>query len=289
MEKQRELSPQQARDAVEFTALLRRLKQRSGLTYRQLEGRAAERGEVLARSTLADVLEGKRLPRPELLAAFVRACGDDDVETWLRARERIAAAVEEPAPARKSRVLPVSVAAGAVVVAVTAAWLLVSAGGSGERPGAESPALPGGWVRLRPVSAPGLCLTDGQVRDRRYTALVAVQRPCDAVAPQTTLLEPVGGGLHRIQWHHPDHGKGCLKALADGPAAGLLEPWDACDQATSFRIEPRFGTYVLRVDGRGCVGIAGSDPGEGAEAVVEQCAGQDGQAFFIEPATPFVG
>ncbi|MFD6327694.1 hypothetical protein ACFWOL_33870 [Streptomyces sp. NPDC058442] len=34
-----------------------------------MEERAAQQGEVLPRSTLADVLGGSALPRPELLAA----------------------------------------------------------------------------------------------------------------------------------------------------------------------------------------------------------------------------
>ncbi|MFE2671379.1 helix-turn-helix domain-containing protein [Streptomyces mirabilis] len=54
---------------------MRRLKERSGLTYRELEVKAARNGDMLARSTLADVLGRTNLPRPDVLAAFVRACG----------------------------------------------------------------------------------------------------------------------------------------------------------------------------------------------------------------------
>ncbi|WP_010312145.1 helix-turn-helix domain-containing protein [Saccharopolyspora spinosa] len=79
------------RDVVEFVTLMRRLKQESQLTYRQLEERAAARGEILARSTLADVLGGKRLPRPELLTAFVHACGrGSEATAWLDALDVIA-------------------------------------------------------------------------------------------------------------------------------------------------------------------------------------------------------
>lgn len=94
------VSPDGVEDATEFVARMVRLKERSGLTYRQLEERAAERGEVLARSTLADVLRRSSLPRPEVVAAFVRACGyADEVPVWLAARERVAAAPEPPGPA----------------------------------------------------------------------------------------------------------------------------------------------------------------------------------------------
>jgi transcriptional regulator with XRE-family HTH domain len=84
-------TPQQPRNAAEFAARLRQLKDRSGLSYRQLEERAAERGEVLPRSTLADVLRHDALPRPEMLTAFLNACGaGHETEAWLAARNRIA-------------------------------------------------------------------------------------------------------------------------------------------------------------------------------------------------------
>lgn len=312
-----ELVPQEVRDAGEFTALMRLLKQQSGLTYRELEERAVARGDVLARSTLADVLGGKRLPRPEFLAAFVRACGDGDrVAIWLGALEEISERQEaearweadvpfgEVAPVGRAQlvsrsrvlVLVLFVVAISVVVTVTV-WLqdvarkpiddiatTQSADSASPRP-----ELPSGWVRIRPVTAPHLCLTDGRVRDRRYTPLVAVQRSCDKVAPQATMLEAMGGDVRRIQWHHPDYGKGCLKALTVGAGTGLLEPLDDCELASRFHIEPSgapgSGQYVLRVDGQGCVGIEGSEVHEGVEAVMERCVGKGGQVFFVEPAS----
>ncbi|MGP3970079.1 RICIN domain-containing protein [Streptomyces sp. 6N223] len=101
MTEDREVRPELARDVTEFVALLRCLKDDAGLSYRRLEERAARRGEVLARSTIADALRRRSLPRPEVLAAFVRACGvaDGEVQAWLDARERLAAA-PAPAPGR---------------------------------------------------------------------------------------------------------------------------------------------------------------------------------------------
>ncbi|MEV1078136.1 RICIN domain-containing protein [Streptomyces sp. NPDC050211] len=88
---------QEVGDAAEFVALLRRLKKQSGLSYRQLEERAAERGEVLPRSTLADVLRHDALPRPEMLEAFLLACGEErNTEAWAQARQRIAATGVNP-------------------------------------------------------------------------------------------------------------------------------------------------------------------------------------------------
>jgi hypothetical protein len=65
-----------------------------------------------------------------------------------------------------------------------------------------------------------------------------VQRPCAEAAPQSTLLEPAGDGRSHIVWYHPDYGRGCLKALADGYGAGLLEPMDLCADGSLFTIEP---------------------------------------------------
>ncbi|MEU7610024.1 helix-turn-helix domain-containing protein [Micromonospora sp. NPDC049204] len=92
-----ELRPDEAADPTEFIEMLRQLKDRSRLTYRQLEQRASAAGDVLARSTAADILRRSTLPRPEVVAAFVRACGaEDQVETWLRARHRLAVGAYTP-------------------------------------------------------------------------------------------------------------------------------------------------------------------------------------------------
>ncbi|MET9016716.1 XRE family transcriptional regulator [Streptomyces olivaceoviridis] len=85
--------PQEACTVAEFVACMRQLKEQSGLTYRQLEAHAQRRGDVLARSTVADALRRDSLPRAEVVAAFVRACGrDEDPTAWLEARDRLATA-----------------------------------------------------------------------------------------------------------------------------------------------------------------------------------------------------
>ncbi|MFG3700644.1 RICIN domain-containing protein [Micromonospora sp. NPDC047620] len=93
--------PETARDVGEFVGLMRQLRARSGYTLRQLEKRAAAGGDVLPRSTLANVLHRNALPRADVLAAFVRACTGDDVQvqTWAAARDRLAAARLAMAPA----------------------------------------------------------------------------------------------------------------------------------------------------------------------------------------------
>ncbi|MDJ0461236.1 hypothetical protein [Streptomyces sp. H27-C3] len=311
-----------AQDAAAFMELLRRLKKRSRLSFRQLEQRAADADDMLPRSTLYNMLARDVPPRPELLTAFVRACGDGDrVPEWLAAWDRVAGpapgTTDRPATGAQQDVVtaqasrrestrtgrtrdlgPGRLAIAAltfvlVAAAVTTALLRGDEGRDGSsgappRSFSAAPSPISGWVTIHLAVAPELCLTDGRVRDWRHTPLVAVQRPCKEAAPQSTLLELVRENLYRIQWHHPDYGKGCLQALADSRGAGLLEPMDDCEDGSLFRVEPSGelgkGRFVLRVEGRGCVGIAGSSQTEGAEAVMQRCTGKGRQVFIIRAA-----
>ncbi|SCK10821.1 hypothetical protein YWIDRAFT_00771 [Streptomyces sp. SceaMP-e96] len=317
------LCPAAAGDAVALVELMQQLKEQSGLTYRQLERRAAERGEVLARSTLADVLRRRTLPRAELLAVFLRACGcaEDEVGAWLAARqvieERAAAGAGEPpdagprpdggeasggaavpdaprrSPYRSRRVLLGGAAALVALLLAVGIPLLAGDGTAPPQAAAKAP-LPTGEVRIRPLRAPGLCLTDGRVlRVRRYRT-VAMQRPCAEAVPPQTHLTAAGAGRHRIQWTHRDHGKGCLVLLRESGLEGLLEPWDDCragGPAQLFRVEPADGrtgaggtAYRLRLSGEGaerCVTLGDDEPG--ATALARPCTGKDDQKFLIGP------
>ena len=304
-----ELSPYEARDAAGFIASMQQLKERSGLTYRELEERAARSGDVLARSTLADVLRRTSLPRPDVLAAFVRACGDERrVGAWLDARDRIAADIaavpaaapgpeaEAPPqsegstgsrPRRRPRGRTVALATALMVpLLALAAWGLLprSSGGPGA-PDTVSRTPADGWVTIRPARTPDLCLTDGRDRDGAYDSAVAVQLPCAQATVPRTYLEPAGEGLYRIQWHHPQEGKGCLTVMTTGPVKGMLEPRDDCAQATLIRVEATgAGSEGFRrhpAHSSRCFGIAGNDTAEGAEAVEERCTDAADQRFVI--------
>jgi hypothetical protein len=316
--------PEEASDAAEFVASMRRAKERSGLTYRELEQRAAARGDVLAKSTLANVLARDGLPRAELVAAFVRACeGDDRVPEWLEARERVAAsaakapavpgAAGSPAPGRSTRAWSFRWITTATIACLALATVVVLSRSSPDDgdphdsaeagdASASPTALPfgNGAVRIRPVRSPALCLTDGFLQDGRYASQVAVHRPCAKAEPPVTDLVAAGDGTYRVRWTHPVHGPGCLKVLTGEPTNGLLEPQDNCAAATVFRIEPvpaRPGTgasasasgakakpYVLRVDERRCVGAAAARPEAGTEATVQTCDGAKAQQYLIGPA-----
>ncbi|MBB4912850.1 helix-turn-helix domain-containing protein [Actinophytocola algeriensis] len=134
-------SPAAATDETTFVAELRRLKTWSGLSFRQLERNATDSGDVLPYSTAATMLNKNRLPRAEVVAAFVRACGVADLRPWLLARTRIAdgtAAVQAPAPlpasprGRLSGWRRAVVAAAALVVTFTAGTALDTVAASEE-------------------------------------------------------------------------------------------------------------------------------------------------------------
>lgn len=94
---------------AELIRQMNRLKNRSGLTYRQIAARAQDAGDWLPRSTLADALTRHSLPREELLAAFVRACTRDEqtVQSWILARGAVTAQVGQ-APTPEAMRLPPS-------------------------------------------------------------------------------------------------------------------------------------------------------------------------------------
>ncbi|MFE0102046.1 helix-turn-helix domain-containing protein [Streptomyces sp. NPDC059009] len=92
--------PNPAAGEAEFMAELRRLKEWSGLSYRELERAAASAGEVLPYSTAATMLRRDRLPREAVLVAFAVACGLDADATgrWVAARRELAMGPRPPRP-----------------------------------------------------------------------------------------------------------------------------------------------------------------------------------------------
>ncbi|NUT98811.1 MAG: XRE family transcriptional regulator [Saccharothrix sp.] len=316
---QGEPQPSLAASPAEFVAALERLKARSGLTYRELEERSAARGEFLRRSTIADALRRPTLPRPEFVAAFVRACGaESDVEEWLAALARLGAptsgavvdppsgdavvesgdAVVEPShdrapePSVRRRSLVVLSAAVAVTVAVVVAlWPHADP----DRPaldttptptGQQAPSL-SGWARIHPGRAPDLCVTEGHDSTGRYHSEVAVQRPCTDAEPPRTLLERVHDDLYQVKWDHPDHGIGCLTVIVGGVGANLVEPWSDCRGERPiqlFRVEPTTSDrYRLRpAETQLCLGVRDDTETSGAEIVQETCTGAADQEFVIE-------
>ncbi|WP_422739518.1 RICIN domain-containing protein [Micromonospora sp. WMMD729] len=284
-----ELRPDEAANPAEFIELLRHLKDRSRLTFRQLEQRAVAAGDVLARSTAADLLRRSTLPRPEVLAAFVRACGaGEQVDEWLRARHRLAAGeyavagppvdapsdtrTDRPAEARRrwsGRPALLALLVVATLLVGLGVWFWwphdeerrtseTAAGGASPSPtasgaGQRSPAS--GRIQIRPASYPSLCISEGRDRSGRYKAEVAVQRPCAGATPPETYLVPVAGDMYFVKWEHPVNGVGCLTVRREDPGQNLIEPWEQCSTDSwyqLFRFEPAGSTpdaYRLRPAG----------------------------------------
>ncbi|MEU8253578.1 NB-ARC domain-containing protein [Micromonospora inaquosa] len=94
-------SPNGLGNPGDYIAALRRLRAWSDLSYRQLARRAEALGETLPASTTASMLARSSLPRSDVVATFVRACGLDkaSVATWVAARNTLAAASTRPAAA----------------------------------------------------------------------------------------------------------------------------------------------------------------------------------------------
>ncbi|MEU6934221.1 tetratricopeptide repeat protein [Streptomyces sp. NPDC046374] len=118
--------PGHARTAAEFVALLRVAKTRSGLSYRTLEREARKAGDHLPVSTMANALGRGSLPRPEVVAALVRACGGDPaaVREWLAAHEVLARREGAPRTEAVARPSPES-------------WDPLAAGGAEEDAGGD--------------------------------------------------------------------------------------------------------------------------------------------------------
>ncbi|MCZ7375511.1 peptidoglycan-binding protein [Micromonospora sp. WMMC250] len=91
-----DLAPQ-ATTAGEYVALLRDVRRRSGLTYREVSRRASASGHWLPASTLATMLGRNTLPRERTVVALLAACGTTagEVERWLTVRRDIEAHLSE--------------------------------------------------------------------------------------------------------------------------------------------------------------------------------------------------
>jgi hypothetical protein len=163
---------------VAFMEQLRKLKEQSGLSYRQIERAAERNGEVLPASTLATALNRDTLPREDLLAVFVRACGAD-ADAWTAALRRLVS--PEPAPAPEAAPEPEPApepAAGAVVTGVLtllAALTLpgIFPGDHAATPDSGASVCPGADMRKDPATGECWGLSDGAATFSPTPALLA--------------------------------------------------------------------------------------------------------------------
>ncbi|MFC8505902.1 helix-turn-helix domain-containing protein [Streptomyces sp. NPDC057411] len=275
--------PRGARNPAEFIARLQQLKDWSGLTYRELSARAEALGDVLPRSTVANMLARTTLPREELLASFARACGLGPRETgeWKTVRKELAAraayspdeppaqppaeppgqppappaeppawpAPEEPAtappPDPRSRLRRVLVGAVAVAGLVLATVSVVALVRDDPRP-----ARPHRPVLTAPAEGPvhirviGSDLCLNERRGHRDGQIY--QRDCAGAEVPRYELKRLGGAHWRIVSVHPDFPVGCSGIPSGGriPYAALED--SECGDPTRverFALEP-YGTPV---------------------------------------------
>ncbi|HEV7709357.1 MAG TPA: tetratricopeptide repeat protein [Asanoa sp.] len=138
--------------AEEFVVLLRRVRDRSGLSYRTIAKRAELAGAVLPASTLATMLARQTLPRRELVTAVLMACEVPPaaVRQWIAAWERLAegagsVVVLDPEPAERPAQVPFQLPPAPPVLVgrddeldrladaqPPGVWLLTGAGGVGK-------------------------------------------------------------------------------------------------------------------------------------------------------------
>ncbi|MFF3953663.1 helix-turn-helix domain-containing protein [Streptomyces sp. NPDC001890] len=310
--------PRGARNTPEFIALLGVLKEASGLTYRELAQRAEAVGDVLPRSTIANMLGRTSVPREELLAAFVRACGcgPAEVADWLAVRKELAvhgeraATVEEPAAApeaiaghssepptvplpgpaapagrRRSRTV-LAAAVGLVVLAAAAVTVTLLVRDDGREATPVSGPVAGRTVQIRSVHS-GFCLSEKRGSDsgRLY------QVPCDQETIPSFSLKRLAGDAWRIVTDHPEYDLGCT-GVWDGmrdAGAGLQD--QGCGErgdAEQFLIEPVGrpveGYRIRPAHTRLCVGAEGNSKERGAKLVQTSCDGADrGSLFSFDP------
>ncbi|MEU6207948.1 tetratricopeptide repeat protein [Micromonospora musae] len=88
------VDPTSATSPEQYVTLLRRVRDQSGLAYREIARRAQREGAVLPASTLATMLGRATLPRRDLVSALLQACDlpEDRVTAWLAAWGQLAAA-----------------------------------------------------------------------------------------------------------------------------------------------------------------------------------------------------
>ncbi len=299
--------PRTATTPAEFVALMRRLRAWSGCSYRQLERRAEAVGDVLPRATLADALNRRDLPREDLLAAFVRACGadGDTVAEWVDARRRLAVAREKaPSPASAPP-------APGGDVSRPDEPLADDAGGSGTgRVPASSPVsevsgrkAPARRLVAGAAAAVLLCLVGAWQFDRLSTGEAASppsppSSPISATPAPSGSAAGAGGPAAARRWVRVRPAADpslCLTAgrarhVSYDPEVAVLRPCAAAVPPRTFLTAVGDGLFRLQWDhpdpakGVGCLTVIPAGPAAGMLEPWNDCTGaRPNQRFRLEP------
>jgi len=313
------LQPPSVSSEEEFVVALRRLRERSGLTFKEIEKRTSARDSLpLPASTLATALHRRNAPRPEVVAALVKVCGGDEsvVAEWLAAREALvhplgpesAPAASEPPPQdppaedapehevlqkafRKSgrRAIVVLVTIIFLVCAVSLYGPLRSSEGSRDDPSptpsaSPSPTPAAATSGASPKIGTGLLKIGGLClteHEHDQTGRVYLSDCKRSFPPRA--LKPFSG-FWRVTTDHPQFGAGCMGVVDGSLKAGIDMSDDTCDriQTDLFTLEHVNNGYLLQPnDHHLCVGVEGK-PKAGAKLKQIACDRKaPGQIFTI--------
>ncbi|MFI0976934.1 helix-turn-helix domain-containing protein [Streptomyces sp. NPDC021093] len=278
--------PAQARTPAEFTAALRALRLWSGLTYRQIEGKATAHADTLPSSTIATTLGRVTLPREQFVDAFTRACGlgHEEVREWLEVRRRIATAP------------PTSTAASASESASASASTSDETDDDG--PVAPPPGAPAPVRTLRWRRAAGLLAAAGIGLAGTLGVSSLLHEPSTPAAlpamPVTGLRMLAVGSWAQI---HPARTPGlCLSEGKDrtGRYETAVAAQRPCTEAAlpQMFLEP-LGKDLVQIQwhhpkyGIGCLTVLPNGPGRDLLEPRDDCADDDRtQQFRIEPFGP---
>lgn len=260
---------------------MRAMKDRSGLTYRQLAVRAEGRGDVLPASTLAGTLSRGSLPRPEVVEAFVRACGGspEDVERWLAAHRDLARGDRHATAAEDAAV------AGDTDASRAHEGEPFPEGGkdSGPRRSARGRLIGGAFMALLAVVGGSLAVT------RLTGDEAAPAHVTGAAAPSATPRPALSGpqpGVYRIR----SAASSLCLSEREGESGGRVYQATCAKAVPVYSVEPvEGGAYRIRslhpVFGYGCLGVTGGSTRTGAQLMDDYC-GHRGSAerFRLHPA-----
>ncbi|MER8045758.1 hypothetical protein [Streptomyces sp. NPDC094032] len=220
--------PRAARNPAEFIARLQDLKDWSGLTYRELSARADSRGEVLPRSTVANMLARTTVPREELLATYLRACGlpPERATEWETVRAELAARGTYGAPGTGgAEAGPAPAGAGPDgLPAGSPAGLPVAWPGAEQPSAGLAPAWPGAEAPSGEAGESGEPGSEGrEPRSRVRRALVGAVAVAGLVLASVSVVAFVRDDVRPGRAHRP-----VLTAPAEGPVHIRVIGSDLC-------------------------------------------------------------
>ncbi|MBN6035493.1 RICIN domain-containing protein [Amycolatopsis sp. 195334CR] len=293
--------PRTATDAGAFVEAMRQVRIRTGYSYRALERRAEQAGLVLPSSTISAALARDRLPRAELVDAFLQAAGADaeTTERWLAVRADLAVGTETPAePAAEEskperRRLGYALVALAAVAVIAVVIVVMTTGSDPERPAAQPPPASEMAPSLPPaqpirVAHTQMCVGEGPELTEGSDREVFGQHPCDLAFPPIS-LERLPGDQVRVHLQHPDKGPGCLTVDRGGTYSEVLLAGGDCENGRpdqTFTLEPVDGGYRMHsvAGARWCIGVMAARTDPGVQLMQGECTGGREQVFQTDGA-----